>query len=199
MQGYKMLIQSLQLSRSFLVYSPGISLNLHCHRLQHAGTSDVIYLKVSTFHKKKRYGRVLNFISELTELKCNWTKSKQKKIQTYKIFHIRLLWHTHSLKLTQLKGMELAARTTFFVVFVILSFAHRAPISGAATLNVGVILNLQSLVGKMARTSILMAMEDFYAVHRNYKTKLVLHIRDSNADNVQAASEGNFWVICNCQ
>ncbi|XP_020397396.1 LOW QUALITY PROTEIN: glutamate receptor 2.8 [Zea mays] len=85
--------------------------------------------------------------------------------------------------------MELAARTTSFVVFFILSFAQRAPTSEAATLNVGVILNLQSLVGKMARTSILMAMEDFYAVHRNYTTKLVLHIRDSSADSVQAASE----------
>lgn len=95
--------------------------------------------------------------------------------------------------------MELAARTTLFVVLVILGFVQRAPISGAATLNVGVILNLQSLVGKMARTSILMAMEDFYTAHRNCKTKLVLHIRDSNADNVQAASEGNFWVISNCQ
>jgi hypothetical protein len=76
-----MLIQSLQLSRSFLVYSPGISLNLHCHRLQHAGTSDVIYLKVSTFHKKKRYGRVLNFISELTELDQVKAKKKSRPIR----------------------------------------------------------------------------------------------------------------------
>ncbi|KAK8459834.1 hypothetical protein SEVIR_2G221600v4 [Setaria viridis] len=41
----------------------------------------------------------------------------------------------------------------------------------------------------MVRTSIYMAMEDFYAVHRNYTTKMVLHIRDSNANSVQAASE----------
>lgn len=47
----------------------------------------------------------------------------------------------------------------------------------------------------MARTSILMAMEDFYAVHRNYKTKLVLHIRDSNADNVQAYTESGVAMI----
>lgn len=91
--------------------------------------------------------------------------------------------------------MELAARTTSFVVFVILSFAQEAPISEAATLNVGVILNLQSLVGKMARTSILMAMEDFYAVHRNYTTKLVLHIRDSSADSVQAYTESGVAMI----
>ena len=66
------------------------------------------------------------------------------------------------------------------------------PQSGSGILNVGAILDLQSLVGKIARTSILMAMEDFYAVHRNYKTKLVLHIRDSNGDNIQAASEGTY-------
>ncbi|KAI4966710.1 hypothetical protein ZWY2020_037039 [Hordeum vulgare] len=51
----------------------------------------------------------------------------------------------------------------------------------------------------MARTSILMAMEDFYAVHRNYTTRLVLHIRDSNGDNIQAASQAvdlleNYYV-----
>uniref|UniRef100_A0A453KVR7 Glutamate receptor n=2 Tax=Aegilops tauschii subsp. strangulata TaxID=200361 RepID=A0A453KVR7_AEGTS len=69
----------------------------------------------------------------------------------------------------------------------------------AGIFDVGVILHLKSLVGKMARTSILMAMEDFYAVHRNYTTKLVLHIRDSNGDNMRAASQAvdllqNYYV-----
>ncbi|KAF8657767.1 hypothetical protein HU200_059927 [Digitaria exilis] len=84
--------------------------------------------------------------------------------------------------------MEIAARTTF-LLFVNLILAHRAAVNGAVTFNVGVILDLQSLVGKMAHTSILMAMEDFYVAHRNYTTKVFLHIRDSNADNLQAASE----------
>uniref|UniRef100_A0A8R7QDM7 Receptor ligand binding region domain-containing protein n=1 Tax=Triticum urartu TaxID=4572 RepID=A0A8R7QDM7_TRIUA len=53
--------------------------------------------------------------------------------------------------------------------------------------HVGVILDLGSPVGKVARTSVLLAVQDFYAVHRNYSTKLVLHIRDSMGD-VQAAS-----------
>lgn len=90
--------------------------------------------------------------------------------------------------------MEIAARTTF-LLFVNLILAHSAAVDGATTFNVGVILNLKSLVGKMARTSILMAMEDFYVAHRNYTTKMVLHIRDSNADNLQAASEGTFNVL----
>ncbi|KAL6846531.1 hypothetical protein ACP4OV_023979 [Aristida adscensionis] len=85
--------------------------------------------------------------------------------------------------------MEIAARAIFFSLFLNLIFAQRAIASEVRTLNVGVILNLQSLVGKMARTSILMAMEDFYVAHRTYTTKLVLHIRDSNGDNIQAASQ----------
>ena len=44
----------------------------------------------------------------------------------------------------------------------------------------------------VAHTSILIAIEDFYAVHPNYTTRIVLHIRDSMSDDVQAASEGEF-------
>ncbi|KAL5206282.1 hypothetical protein ABZP36_034491 [Zizania latifolia] len=82
-----------------------------------------------------------------------------------------------------------AERTAFFFLLLSLTVAQNVTESGAGILNVGVILHLQSLVGKMARTSILMAVEDFYAVHTNYKTKLVLHIRDSHGDDIQAASE----------
>ncbi|KAK3133386.1 hypothetical protein QOZ80_6AG0535880 [Eleusine coracana subsp. coracana] len=55
--------------------------------------------------------------------------------------------------------------------------------------HVGVILDVGSLVGKIAVTSISLAMEDFYAAHQNYSTKLVLHIRDSMSDDVQAAAQ----------
>lgn len=127
------------------------------------------------------------------------TKSK-KNIQTHQTFHIILRWQptfskTHKATVSGAVAMEIAARTIFLLLFVNLILAHRATVSGAATLNVGVILNLQSLVGKMVRTSIYMAMEDFYAVHRNYTTKMVLHIRDSNANSVQAASEGTLNVM----
>lgn len=90
--------------------------------------------------------------------------------------------------------MDTAAKTTsllfLLLPFLNLSVAQNVTRSGAGILHVGAILNLQSLVGKIARTSILMAMEDFYSAHRNYTTKLVLHIRDSNGDNIKAASEG---------
>lgn len=83
-------------------------------------------------------------------------------------------------------------RAAIFFLLLSLTVAQYTTESGTGTLNVGVILHLKSLVGKMAHTSIMMAVEDFYAVHRSFKTKLVLHIRDSNGDDIQAASDGTF-------
>ena len=93
--------------------------------------------------------------------------------------------------------MERASQITFFLLLIIHSgIAQNATTSGADEFPVGVILNLESLRGKMARTSLLMALEDFYTVHRNYSPKLVLHIRDSNGGgNIQAASAGTFIMI----
>ncbi|XP_062193183.1 glutamate receptor 2.8-like [Phragmites australis] len=85
---------------------------------------------------------------------------------------------------------EMASRTIiiFLLLFFNITAAQNATETGPGTLNVGVILNLQSLVGKTAHTSILMAMEDLYSVHSSYRTKLVLHVRDSSGDDIQAAS-----------
>lgn len=62
--------------------------------------------------------------------------------------------------------------------------------------HVGVVLDLGTPVGKVARTSISIAVEDFYAVHPNYTTRLVLHVRDSMTDDVQAAAAGKLhaWL-----
>jgi hypothetical protein len=60
-----------------------------------------------------------------------------------------------------------------------------------AQFHVGVILNLDTTVGKMAQTSIAMAVEDFYAVHSNYSTSLVLHTKDAKQDDVEATFAGN--------
>ncbi|PWZ13257.1 Glutamate receptor 2.8 [Zea mays] len=67
--------------------------------------------------------------------------------------------------------------------------AQNASGGGMQEVHVGVILDLGSLVGKIAITSISLALEDFYAANQNYSTKLVLHIRDSKSDDVQAASQ----------
>ncbi|KAM0943353.1 putative periplasmic binding protein-like I [Dioscorea sansibarensis] len=62
---------------------------------------------------------------------------------------------------------------------------------GASTtvFRVGVVLDSATIVGKMGPTSISMAMDEFYASHSNYTTRLVLHLRDSKNDVVLAASE----------
>jgi ionotropic glutamate receptor len=41
-----------------------------------------------------------------------------------------------------------------------------------------------------------MAVEDFYASHKNYRTRLVLHVRDSRGNNFQAASAGTCSMFC---
>ncbi|XP_043710274.1 glutamate receptor 2.2-like [Telopea speciosissima] len=45
-----------------------------------------------------------------------------------------------------------------------------------------------SVIGKVAERCISMALSDFYAVHPNYNSKIVLHVRDSRGDAVNAAS-----------
>ncbi|KAI3455706.1 hypothetical protein Pfo_012369 [Paulownia fortunei] len=66
-----------------------------------------------------------------------------------------------------------------------------APLSGknasAAKADAGIILDFDTTVGKISRTCMSMALEDFYA-KRNHSTKIVPHFRDSNSDVVGAAS-----------
>lgn len=88
--------------------------------------------------------------------------------------------------------MERAPQTMLFLLLLVhFTVAQNANKTGVVDgFPVGVILDLQTMVGKIARTSILMALDDFYAAHTNYSTKIVLHIRDSGSNNVQAASAG---------
>jgi hypothetical protein len=91
--------------------------------------------------------------------------------------------------------MEMLSRTIFLLVLISnITATQNATETEPRTVNVGVILNLQSLVGKIAHMSILMALEDFYSVHSSYRTKLVLHMRDSNEEDIQAASAGTFTI-----
>ncbi|KAI3686067.1 hypothetical protein L1987_79737 [Smallanthus sonchifolius] len=55
--------------------------------------------------------------------------------------------------------------------------------------GIGVILDMDSDVGKSYRVCMLMALEDFYEAHRNNFTTIIrYHFRDSKYDNFQAAS-----------
>lgn len=54
--------------------------------------------------------------------------------------------------------------------------------------QVGVVLDLDSLVGYMGLTSLNVAHRDFYSLHPNYTTRLVLNVRDSIGNTIDAAS-----------
>ncbi|XP_028549429.1 glutamate receptor 2.7-like [Dendrobium catenatum] len=54
--------------------------------------------------------------------------------------------------------------------------------------HVGVVLDLSTPLGKISNTSISMAMDDFYDIHDNYTTKLVLHTKDCQEDFVKAVA-----------
>lgn len=61
----------------------------------------------------------------------------------------------------------------------------------AVKADVGVILDLDTTLGKVIKTCIDMAIEDFYSKHENYSTVIVPHFRNSRSDIVDAASAGN--------
>ncbi|XP_077236765.1 glutamate receptor 2.8-like [Tasmannia lanceolata] len=78
--------------------------------------------------------------------------------------------------------------TFFFLLCTSLSFFSYSAMAQNTSFDVGVILNLETWVGKMSMSCISMALSDFYATH-NYSTRLVLHTRDAKGDVVDAASE----------
>ncbi|XP_047948804.1 glutamate receptor 2.7-like [Salvia hispanica] len=77
-----------------------------------------------------------------------------------------------------------------FHMFLVMCFCVD-PLTGfnatAAKANVGVILDLDTALGKICRTCIAMAIEDFYS-NRDYNTMIEPHFRDSENDVITAAS-----------
>ncbi|GKA12165.1 ionotropic glutamate receptor, metazoa, periplasmic binding protein-like protein I [Tanacetum coccineum] len=53
-------------------------------------------------------------------------------------------------------------------------------------IRVGVVLDMESWVGKSIHSFMSMAVSDFYALNNNCRTKIVLHTRDSKGDPLQA-------------
>ncbi|KAL8466480.1 hypothetical protein ACS0TY_035533 [Phlomoides rotata] len=60
--------------------------------------------------------------------------------------------------------------------------------SSTAKADVGVILELDTPLGKIYRTCISTAIEDFYSKHQNYTTMIVPHFRDSRTQAIAATS-----------
>ncbi|KAL7166279.1 hypothetical protein ACSBR2_037035 [Camellia fascicularis] len=81
----------------------------------------------------------------------------------------------------------------FFFIFFVLSpsnlFTKMAMAqNNTIPVNVGVILDMNTWIGKMGLSCITMALSDFYASHGHYRTRLVLNTRDSKKDVVGAAA-----------
>ncbi|XP_023751768.2 glutamate receptor 1.4 [Lactuca sativa] len=55
-------------------------------------------------------------------------------------------------------------------------------------IGVGIILNMESPMGKAIHSCITMAISDFYALRHSYKTRIVIHTRDSEGDPDKALS-----------
>ncbi|TVU12247.1 hypothetical protein EJB05_45882, partial [Eragrostis curvula] len=77
---------------------------------------------------------------------------------------------------------------TFVVVVFLLLGAVPATAAATVPVHVGVILDLATELGKKSLLSLEMALEDFYAAHPNFTTRLSLRVRDSERDVVTAAS-----------
>ncbi|KAI3866079.1 hypothetical protein MKX03_003541 [Papaver bracteatum] len=90
-----------------------------------------------------------------------------------------------------------------FFIFVCIMFAHHNVMVQAMGQNatdsvdydefkVGVVLDFDNVVSKIALTSMSLALSDFYSsTDDTHKTKLVLHTRDSHTDLADAASQAN--------
>ncbi|KAG0483941.1 hypothetical protein HPP92_012025 [Vanilla planifolia] len=59
-------------------------------------------------------------------------------------------------------------------------------LSSTAKFDVGVILDMNTWLGKISWSCMLMAADDFYEVHSNHTTKLSFHLKDSEDDVVNA-------------
>nr|XP_043626682.1 glutamate receptor 2.7-like [Erigeron canadensis] len=76
---------------------------------------------------------------------------------------------------------------THMVLYVVMiSLILRA--DAKTNVEVGMILNMETSIGKMSSSCISMALRDFYEKHDNYSTMLRPHFRDSKQDNVEATS-----------
>ena len=60
----------------------------------------------------------------------------------------------------------------------------------AVKVKVGVVLDSNSLIGKMGLSFMDMALSDFYEFHKNYNTRLTLFPKNSMGDDLEATAAG---------
>ncbi|KAF9612902.1 hypothetical protein IFM89_004318 [Coptis chinensis] len=57
---------------------------------------------------------------------------------------------------------------------------------GVSDFHVGVVLDMDSTIGRVGWNCMEMALSDFYTTNADYRTRLSLHLRDSQGDNAKA-------------
>ena len=63
-----------------------------------------------------------------------------------------------------------------FIILLLLSLGGNKQSMADDVIRVGVVLDLNSTVGKVAESYILMAVSDFYAMNANYRTRPIVYI-----------------------
>ena len=107
-----------------------------------------------------------------------------------------LLWTIKNPKRSSKMRKDLAQLGFFFFslslwrLFIEMVMAQNTTIP----VNVGLVLDFDTSLGKMGLTCIPLALSDFYASHGNYKTSHVLKTRDSRRD-VGAAAAGTLISV----
>uniref|UniRef100_A0A7N0TCG1 Ionotropic glutamate receptor C-terminal domain-containing protein n=1 Tax=Kalanchoe fedtschenkoi TaxID=63787 RepID=A0A7N0TCG1_KALFE len=81
-------------------------------------------------------------------------------------------------------------RFFFIIMFLCVCSTKALAATGAkkVAVNIGVVLDMETMFGKKSLDSILMALYDFYSSHAVYQTRIKIHVRDSKQDVVVAAS-----------
>ncbi|MFS7973811.1 hypothetical protein Hanom_Chr09g00861031 [Helianthus anomalus] len=83
-------------------------------------------------------------------------------------------------------------KTNFWFILFFCTFNHGLH---ADIVDVGIVLNMESWVGKSINSSITMAVSDFYARNDSYRSKIALHPRDSKGDPLEAMSNSKIIYI----
>ncbi|CAI9298543.1 unnamed protein product [Lactuca saligna] len=71
---------------------------------------------------------------------------------------------------------------------VLPSESKNIKVNGDMSIDMGIILDMESWIGKSIHRCITMAIDDFYALNHSYKTRIVVHTRNSKGDLVNAMS-----------
>ena len=118
-------------------------------------------------------------------------------IQRHKNSPIHYIGHSNRLKFNypriKMNAMKLFGSLSILYASVWTCLAIQP--NATIPVNIGVVLDANTWIGKLGLSCIRMALSDFYASHGYYKTRLVLNIKDSKEEVIAAASAGKIVFI----